>query len=346
MEIHKESFGTTPEGVEVDRYTLVNNRGARVAIITYGATITSVEIPDRRGNVENVVLSLESLQDYLDGHPYFGSTIGRFANRIAKGRFSIQSKEYCLATNNGPNHLHGGTKGFDKVVWSAESVETADAVGVVFSHHSPDGHEGYPGNLNVKATYTLTSDNELRMEYAAETDRPTIVNLTNHAYWNLAAASTDVLGHQLMLNADLYLPIDSGLIPLGELKAVRGTPMDFNAPQTLGSRIAEVEGGYDHCYVLNRSEQDEGPTLAARVVDPQSGRAMEVYTTQPGIQLYSGNVLDGALRRSETAFQKHFALCLETQHFPDSPNQPEFPSTLLEPGEEYRHTTVHRFDIA
>jgi aldose 1-epimerase len=260
-------------------------------------------------------------------------------------RFTLQGKEYVLATNNGPNHLHGGKIGFDKVVWKAEPVETADSVGVVFTHVSPDGDEGYPGKLNVKAVYTLTDANQLNIDYTATTDAPTIVNLTNHAYWNLTAARRDVLEHQLTLNADHYLPVDAGLIPTGTLQAVAGTPMDFTRPETIGARIAQVEGGYDHCYVINREPGTTGPTLAARVVEPTSGRVMEVFATQPGVQLYTGNFLDGTLRRGNTAFAKHFAFCLETQHYPDSPNRTAFPSTLLVPGETYRHTTIHKFGV-
>jgi aldose 1-epimerase len=343
MALTKESVGKTSDGTAVDRYTLSNRHGLRVAMLTYGATITAVEVPDRNGKIENVVLSLDSLQAHLKANPYFGSTVGRYANRIAKGRFSLLGKEYKLATNNGANHLHGGNRGFDKVVWNAEPVETPDSVGLVFTHESPDGDEGYPGKLNVKAVYTLTDGNELKIEYTATTDAPTVVNLTNHAYWNLTAARSDVLGHELTLNADRYLPVDAGLIPLGELKSVKNTPMDFTHLQTIGSRIAQVEGGYDHCYVLNRKLGESEPTLAARVVEPKSGRIMEVYATQPGVQLYTGNFLDGSLRRGNTSFQKHFALCLETQHFPDSPNRPSFPSTLLRPGETYEHITIHRF---
>lgn len=344
MALLKEPVGKTSNGTVVDRYMLTNCHGLRIAMLTYGATITSVEVPDRNGKVDNIVLSLDSLQGYLDGHPYFGSTVGRYANRIAKGRFSLLGKEYKLATNNGANHLHGGNVGYDKAVWKAEPVETADSVGVVFTHVSPDGDEGYPGKLNLQAVYTLTDGNELNIEYTATTDAPTVVNLTNHAYWNLAAATRDVLGHELMLNADRYLPVDAGLIPTGELRAVKNTLMDFTTPHTLGSRIAQVEGGYDHCYVINKGE-GKGPTLTARVVEPTSGRTMEVYATQPGVQLYTGNFLDGSLRRGNTAFTKNFAFCLETQHFPDSPNQPSFPSTVLTPGQTYRHITIHKFGV-
>lgn len=345
MALMKEPVGKTPDGTVVDRYTMTNSHGMRVAMLTYGAMLTSVETPDRQGRIENIVLSLDSLQDYFNGHPYMGSTVGRFGNRIAKGRFSLLGKEYKLATNNGPNHLHGGNRGFDKIVWHAEPVETADSIGLIFSLESPDGDEGYPGKLKVQAVYTLNDANELNIEYTATTDAPTIVNLTNHAYWNLSAGASNVLNHELTLNADRYLPVDAGLIPTGELRSVNGTPMDFTRPQTIGSRIAQVEGGYDHCYVLNRSEGETKPTLAARVFEPKSGRTMEVYATQPGVQLYTGNFLDGSLHRGNTSFVKHFAFCLETQHFPDSPNQPPFPSTVLTPGQQYRHTTLHKFGV-
>ncbi len=267
MSISKQSWGKTPEGAEVDLYTLGNANGLRVKIMTYGATITSVEVPDRNGKSENITLHLDSLADYLKGHPFFGSTVGRYGNRIAKGKFSLDGKQYTLATNNGPNHLHGGLKGFDKAVWKAEPVETDDSVGVVFSYESADGEEGYPGALSVRVTYSLTNDNELKMAYWAKTDKPTVLNLTNHTYWNLDdGGASDVLGHELTLNADRYLPVDAGLIPLGELKSVKGTPMDFLQPKTIGARIDQVEGGYDHCYVLNKEQGEKGLSLAARVV--------------------------------------------------------------------------------
>jgi aldose 1-epimerase len=346
MSVHKELFGKTPEGVAVDLYTLTNGKGLRVKIMTYGATIVSVEVPDRKGKAENVTLSLDTLDDYLKGHPFFGSTVGRYANRIAKGKFTLDGKQYTLATNNNENHLHGGLKGFGKAVWKVEPLETADAVGVIFTHVSPDGDEGYPGKLNAEVTYSLTNDNELKMEYEATTDRPTIVNLTNHTYWNLTGANDDVLGHELTLNADRYLPVDKGLIPLGELKNLKGTPMDFTAPMTIGSRIARVEGGYDHCYVLNK-KPGEGKNLspAAVVYEPKSGRVMEIYTSEPGVQFYSGNFLDGQQQRGGKKFTKHYGFCLETQHFPDSPNIPSFPSVLLKPGETYTHKTVHKFSV-
>jgi aldose 1-epimerase len=346
MSISKESLGKTAEGAEVDQYTLGNGNGLRVKIMTYGATITSVEVPDRNGKSENVTLHLDSLADYLKGHPFFGSTVGRYANRIAKGKFTLDGKQYTLATNNGPNHLHGGIKGFDKVVWKAEPVESDASVGVVFSYESADGEEGYPGALSVRVTYSLTNDDELKMAYWAKTDKPTVLNLTNHTYWNLGdGGASDVLGYELTLNADRYLPVDAGLIPLGELKNVKGTPMDFLRPNTIGARIKQVEGGYDHCYVLNKEPGEKGLSLAARVVAPKSGRVMEVYTTQPAIQFYSANFLDGTLHADGKTYGPHFAFCLETQHYPDSPNQPTFPTTVLKPGEEYEQLTVHKFSV-
>ncbi len=345
MGVNKEAFGETPDGTKVDLYTLTNDNGLKLKAMTYGAIITAVEVPNRDGKLENVTLHRDTLDDYLAGHPYFGAAVGRYANRIAKGKFTLDGTEYTLATNNEANHLHGGDKGFDKLVWKAEPVEGDDFVSVVFTLVSPGGDEGYPGELTATVTYSLTNDNELKMEYTATTDKPTVVNLTNHAYWNLAGAgSGDVLQHELTLNADRYLPVDEGLIPLGPPAPVKETPMDFTRPMTIGSRIGEVEGGYDHCYVLNK-KADEAMSLAARVVEPQSGRVMEIYTSQPGIQFYTGNFLDGTVTGSGVAYQKHDAFCLETQHYPDSPNQPDYPSTVLRGGETYRQVTVHKFSV-
>jgi len=351
MSIQKASFGKTPDGVEIDRYTLANSHGLTVRIITYGAIVTSVETPDRDGRPGEVTLGFETLDGYLAGHPYFGAIAGRVANRIAAGRFRIGGVEYQLATNNGPNHLHGGVKGFDKAIWKAKPVEGKDRVGVKLTHLSPDGDEGYPGNLSVTVVYTLTEANELNIDYTAETDKATPINLTNHAYWNLAdGGKTNVLGNRLTLNADRYLPVDSGSIPTGELRPVKGTPMDFIHEAALGARIEQVggtPGGYDHCYVLNKLPPGGDPlTLAAKVVEPTSGRVMEVYTTEPGLQLYTGNYLDGTLKSRGDVYEKRHGFCLEAQHFPDSINQPSFPSTLLAPGETYRQTTVYKFSVA
>ena len=346
MSISKEAYGKMPDGTAVDQYTLSNGSGMKVKIITYGATITSVETPDKNGKYENITLALDSLDDYVKKvPPYFGATIGRYGNRIAKGKFKLDGKEYTLATNNNENHLHGGKVGFDKVVWKAEEVKSPGAVGVKFTYVSKDGDEGYPGTLTTHVTYTLTDKNELKMDYAATTDKATVVNLTNHNYWNLSGCNHDILDEELYLNADGYLPVDAGLIPTGDITPVKETPMDFaSKPETIGARIAKVEGGYDHCYVLNK-KAGEKMTLAAKVVDPDTGRTMEVYTDQPGIQLYSGNFLDGTLVGGGKKFVKHYAFCLETQKYPDSPNQPKFPSTVLKPGETYEHHTMHTFGV-
>lgn len=344
MGIQKEILGTDADGVEIEQYTLTNANGMRAKIMTLGATLTSVEVPDRDGKLQNVTLSLDRVEEYVAGHPCFGSICGRYANRIAKGKFTLEGQEYTLAVNNGPNHLHGGIRGFHKVVWTAGPASAENGVGVTFTYQSRDGEEGYPGNLTVKAIYRLTNDDELTMEYVAVTDKATPVNLTNHAYWNLSGGgSGDVLDHELLLNADRYLPVDETQIPLGELRSVRGTPMDFTTPREIGSRIGEVAGGYDHCYVVNR-KAGETPALAARLRDPKSGRVMEVYTTQPGVQLYTANGLKQK-RSDGTEYGPHAGVCLETQHFPDAPNQPQFPSTILRRDETFRELTVHKFRV-
>jgi len=350
MSVTQEAYGKLPDGTQIDQFTLCNANGLKVKIINYGAIVTAVETPDRNGKIENITLYRDSLADYMetkDGKPttpYFGATIGRYGNRIAKGRFTLEGKEYKLAVNNGPNALHGGLKGFDKVVWKAEPVKTPNTVGVVFTYTSPDGEEGYPGTLQVKVTYSLTDKNELKMDYEATTDKATVVNLTNHNYWNLAGAGNgDILKHEVTLNADRFLPVDSTLIPLGELKPVKGTAMDFTSPKAIGKDMAQVEGGYDHCYVLSR--KDDGLSLAARVTEPTSGRAMEIFTTQPAIQFYGGNFLDGTIRGGGKTYEKHNGFCLETQHYPDSPNQKDFPTTLLRPGETFKQSTVHKFSV-
>ena len=348
MNVTQEVYGKLPDGTPIDQYTLSNPSGLKVKIINYGAIVTSVETPDRNGKIENITLHRDSLADYLerdkDGKPttpFFGATVGRYANRIAKGRFTLEGKEYTLAINNGPNSLHGGLKGFDKVVWKAKSFKTPDTAGVVFSYTSPDGEEGYPGTLQVKLTYSLTDKDELKMDYEATTDKTTVVNLTNHTYWNLAGADNgDILKHQLTINADQFLPVDETLIPLGSLDAVKGTAMDFTSPKAIGRDIAQVHGGYDHCYVLSRKGD-----FAMRVTEPTSGRVMEVNTTQPGVQFYTGNFLDGTVRGGGKTYQRHYGFCLETQHFPDSPNQKIFPTTVLKPGETYKQSTVHKFSV-
>lgn len=344
MGISKEPFGKVDD-TAVELYTLANKNGLKVKIMTYGAIITAVEVPDRNGQVQNITLFKDTVADYKAGHPFFGATVGRYANRIAFGKFTIGGTEYTLATNNNEHHLHGGNVGFDKKIWKAEELKGDDFVGVAFRYTSPDGEEGYPGKLEAKATYTLNNDNELKMVFEATTDKPTHVNLCNHAYWNLAGAgSGDVLDQVVMINADAYLPVDDGLIPLGKPEPVADTPMDFTTPTAIGARIDQVEGGYDHCWVLNKKKPGE-MSLCARVVDPGSGRVMEVSTTQPGVQFYTGNFLNGTDKGGGFEFDKHDAFCLETEHFPDSPNHPDFPTTLLKPGETYRETTIHKFSI-
>ncbi len=338
--------GKMPDGAAVYELTLTNANGIEAKVLTYGATLTTVKTPDREGKFESVTLYLDSFDDYLKGHPLFGSVVGRFANRIAGAQFTIDGTVYTVTPNAGTNHIHGGREGFQNVLWDAEPLRDKDGVGVVLRHISPDGHEGYPGKLDVTVTYKLTDDNALSIEYAAKTDKPTVINLTNHAYWNLAGAgSGDVLNHVLMINADRYLPSDRQKIPLGDLKDVKDTPMDFTKPEPIGSRISQVEDeNYDHCYILNK-KPSEGLSLAARVVEPKSGRVMEVYTTQPGVQLYTAKGLSSKLKTSRFAYGPYHGLCLETQHYPDSPNKPNFPSTILRPGEVFKHTTIYKFSV-
>jgi aldose 1-epimerase len=346
LRMEKNTYGKATDGTPVDEYVLSNGKGMTVKVITYGGIITDISVPDQRGKVTNITLGFDSLEGYLHKHPYFGAIVGRVANRIAKGKFTLDGKEYTLARNNGPNHLHGGDKGFDKVVWKAVPVKAEGEVGVKLSHVSPDGDEGYPGKLNATVTYSITSANELRLDYEATTDKATPVNLSNHTYFNLAGpAAGDILSHELVIYADLYTPTDATLIPTGELKPVKGTPYDFTTPHTIGSRIGQIKGdpgGYDINYVLRKS----GPGLhkAAWVHEPKTGRVMEVWTTQPGVQFYTGNFLDGSLKgRDGVVYAKHQGFCLETQHFPDAVNHPNFPSVILRPGQRYRQTTVFKF---
>jgi aldose 1-epimerase len=343
MDIQQDVFGKMPDGREIALFTLVNSQGIRARIISYGAILVSLEVPDKNGDLADITLGYPSLEGYLETTPYFGAVVGRYGNRIARGRFTLDGKEYSLATNNNDNHLHGGLKGFDKVVWDAEIVRTERAVGVKLRYLSPDGEEGYPGNLSCTMEYLLTENDELKFSYAATTDKATPVNLTQHSYWCLnGQGAGDILGHELMLNADQYTPVDEGLIPTGELREVQGTPFDFTLPHTIGERIGDVPGGYDHNFVLRSGGGDLA--LAARVFEPESGRVMEIFTDQPGIQFYAGNFLDGTITGKEgKVYRKHYGFCLETQHFPNSPNQANFPSTILRPGEEYRTRTVHKF---
>jgi aldose 1-epimerase len=347
LSVTEAEFGTLPDGTAVTLYSLCNSGGVRVKLTNYGGIVTSIQTPDRTGQAGEITLGFDTLKEYLAGHPYFGALVGRYANRIAAGRFSLDGRQYVLARNNGPNHLHGGEVGFDKVVWHARPFRHQRAVGVRLRYVSKDGEEGYPGNLAVEVTYSLTEDNELRIDYQATTDKPTPINLTNHTYWNLAGpAQGRIDEHQLVIYADHYLPVDEGLIPTGELRSVQGTPMDFREPHAIGERIEQVPGGYDHCYVLvHRTDRPDDLERAAWVHDPHSGRVLEVLTTEPGIQLYTGNFLDGSLASRGAVFHERTGFCLETQHFPDSPNQPSFPNTILRPGQTFRSTTVYRFSV-
>jgi len=345
--VTRAPFGTTTAGEAVDLVTLTNAHGMEVRVMTYGGIIVSLIVPDRHGAPGDVVLGYDSLAGYLEHSPYFGAIVGRYGNRIAKGRFTLGGTEYRLATNNGPNHLHGGTRGFDKVVWTADPFHNDSGVGVILQHTSPDGDEGYPGTLHAKVTYTLTERNELILDYEATTDRATPVNLTQHSYFNLAGTG-DILGHELMIAADNYTPVDTTLIPTGAIAPVAGTPFDFRTPHRIGARIGEDNaelrygGGYDHNFVLARA--DTGLAFAARLTDSLSGRTLEIRTTEPGVQFYSGNFLDGSITgKGGTIYRHRTGLCLETQHFPDSPNHPGFPSTILEPGRIYRSRTVWTF---
>lgn len=346
--IEVKPFGILPDGQKVLLYSLRNASGMTATIMNYGGIVVSLKIPDRKGNFEDIVLGYDDLESYLKKGNYFGAIIGRYANRIGKGTFTLDGITHKLTTNNGKNHLHGGAKGFHKVVWKGTPIRRRDGVGVKLTYLSKDGEEGYPGNLSVSVTYLLTNNNELRIEYEATTDKPTPVNLTHHGYFNLTGCRSDILNHKLMLNADKYTPVRKGMLPTGQLVPVQGTPMDFLKSTAIGARIdkddeqLKLGKGYDHNYVLKKN--DKGLTLAARVYEPNSGREMEVLTSEPGIQLYSGNWLKGARPgKGGTIYKRHWGFCLETQHFPDSPNQLDFPSTILRPGETYRTTTVYRF---
>ena len=346
-------FGTTPQGETVELFTMTNANGIEIRAISFGGIVISLKTPDRRGTLGDIVLGFDDIQPYFDGSPYFGAIIGRYGNRIGGARFDLDGSTYALAANDGPNNLHGGVRGFDKVVWQGEPFDTEEGVGVVFSYTSPDGEEGFPGTLQARVTYTLTNSDELTVDYLATTDKATPVNLTQHSYFNLAnAGAGDILGHELTLAADGYTPVDATLIPTGEIAPVAGTPFDFRTPHTIGERIAAedpqllIGGGYDHNWVLNGTPAD-GLTLAARVLEPTTGRTLEIRTTEPAIQFYSGNFLDGTLTgKGGVVYQHRAGFCLETQHFPDSPNKPAFPSTILRPGEEYGSRTVFRFGVA
>lgn len=347
MGIRRDVFGNTTSGETVELYSLENARGATAQIATYGATLVSLRVPDCSGTLGDVVLGFDTLDPYLGEHPYFGSAIGRYANRIANAMFELDGTAYRLPANDGAHHLHGGPRGFHVVLWEAEASESSGAPAVLLRRTSASGEQGYPGNLSVEMRYTLTHDNALRLDYSATTDAPTVVNLTNHAYFNLAGAET-VLDHVLTIHGAHFLPVDGTLVPCGEALPVRGTAFDFTAAARIGERMAQDHEqfvparGYDHCWVLDTAGSLE--KAAAELYDPQSGRVMTIHTTQLGLQFYSGNFLDGTVTgKGGLRYAKYGGLCLETQHFPDSPNRPAFPSTVLRPGEVYRQTTVYRF---
>jgi aldose 1-epimerase len=348
-QINQRPFGQTKDGTPVTLFTLRNNKGAEAGIINYGGLVIFLKVPDRNGHFDDVVLGYDNLADYIKESPYFGAMIGRYGNRIAKGKFTLDGKEYTLAINNGPNALHGGIKGFDKVVWEPKVLATLDGPSLELRYTSKDGEEGYPGTLTVKATYTLTEDNALKLEFTATTDKDTVLNLTQHSYFNLAGKG-DILNHQVMIPADKFTPVDSTLIPTGELKPVEGTPFDFRTPTAIGARIGQDDeqlkfgGGYDHNWVINKPMGQLG--LMGRVYEPTTGRVLEVFSTEPGLQFYTGNFLDGKLTgKGGWAYQFRNGFCMEAQHYPDSPNQPNFPSVVLKPGEVYRNTIIFKFSV-
>ena len=342
--VDQETFGQTDRGANVDLFTLTNTSGHTVKITDYGGIVPSLLVPDKNGNLEDIVLGFDDFQSYLDGHPYFGAIVGRYANRIAGGMFELKGVLYKLAANDGKNHLHGGIKGFDKVVWNSESFKGKNEVGIKLSYVSKDMEEGYPGNLKVKVIYRLTNENQLMIDYFAETDKACPEHLTHHGYYNLTAGKQNILNHEMMIKASSYVVIDENLIPTGEIRDLIGTEMDFTQPNTVGSRIDQIKGGYDHCYVINKKPGQM--SLIARVYEQTSGRVMEVYSTEPGVQFYSGNFLDGSIiGKHDIVYNEHFGFCLETQHFPDSPNRENFPTTMLYPGEKYTHSTVYQFSI-
>lgn len=341
------SFGKTSEGEDVECFKLKNKNGMVAEIITYGATLTRFLVPSGGDSSTNIVLGFDNIEQYQKESPYFGSTVGRVANRIANGEFELDSKSYKLPINNGPNTLHGGLKGFDKRIWIAEPFEHDGGRGVLFKYTSADMEEGFPGKMSVAVKYTLDDGDRLQLDYEATTDKATPVNLTNHSYFNLAGAGHgDILSHELTLYADNFLPVDQNLVPLGSLEKVGGTPMDFRTATAIGAQIAKVEGGYDHNYVIQQNASSPNPAcppvLAAEVKEPKSGVRLVMYTTEPGVQFYSGNFLDGTAVGNGGAYQKHFGFCLEAQHYPDSVHQPAFPSTILRPGETYKQTTIYQ----
>ncbi len=349
--ITKADFGKTPDGQAVDLYTLRNDQGVEARIMTYGGIVQSLFVPDKSGKLGDVVLGYDNLQGYIDKTPYFGALIGRYGNRIGGAKFTLDGQTYTLATNNGPNSLHGGLVGFDKVVWTARPLPTSHGPALILTYVSKDGEEGFPGNLQVTAIYTLTDKNELKLDFTAKTDQATVVNLTHHSYFNLSGQGNgDILGHVVYINSGQTTPVDSGLITTGEFADVTGTPFDFRKPATIGARINDPDKvlqfgpGYDHNWVINKLLGQFG--LQARVVDPASGRVMEVWSDEPGLQFYAGNFLDGTIKgKGGVAYQIHTGFCMEPQHYPDSPNKANFPSVVLRPGQTYHNTIVYKFSV-
>ena len=348
--ITRSAFGKLEDGTEISLYTLTNAAGTVATITNYGGIIVSIKTEDKNGNLEDIVLGFDSLSSYVKNNPFFGAIVGRYGNRIAKGKFKLDDQSYNLAVNNGENHLHGGLKGFDKVVWAGDNYNTPDGAVLKLTYTSKDLEEGYPGNLQAEVTYTLTNDNELKIDYKATTDKKTIVNLTNHSYFNLSGnTKTDILNHEVSIAASKFLPVDKGLIPTGGPKDVKGTPFDFTTAHTVGERIndkdqqLQIGGGYDHCWVFDDSNK---PSPKATVYDSASGRFMELFTTEPAVQFYSGNFLNGSVTgKFNTVYTKRFGLCLETEHYPDSPNQSSFPTTVLNPGDVYTTQTIYKFSV-
>ena len=343
MKVVREVFGQISGTGEANLYTITNSNGLTLKVTDYGCTIQSILVPDKNGQPGDVVLGFDTLEGYLQDHPYIGTIVGRYANRIANGRFTLDGKEYQLVQNHGKNHLHGGTVGFDKVLWQAAEFADKNGAGVSLAYVSHDMEEGYPGFLRVSVTYTLDDENQVCLDYQAITDKPTHLNLTNHSYFNLNGAAAAVYDHELWIASSRYVVTDQALIPTGEIGSVEGGPLDFRTPKLIGKDIHKLEGGYDLCYILEGDGKE--PVLAARVVHAESGRCMETFTTQPGIQLYTSNFLADLTGKGGIPYRKHLALCLETQHFPDSPNQPGFPSTLLRSGETYRQRSIYKFSI-
>jgi aldose 1-epimerase len=346
--VKKEEFGKTPDGRTVNIYTIKNANGVELKVSEFGATLVSLKVPDKEGNFEDIILGFDNLEGYINDASFQGVIAGRYANRIAKGKFTLDGKEYTLATNDGENHLHGGAEGFGKKVWKGEELKTDEGAGVKLTYLSKDGEEGYPGNLENTVKYILNDNNELKIVLKSKTDKATPVNLTNHAYFNLKGEGNGtILEHKLQLNAKEYTPVDDGLIPTGEIKSVEGTPLDFTELKSIGARIEEVDkkfhGGYDHNFIITKS--DEPLSMACKVVEPESGRVMEIHATMPGVQFYSGNFLDGFKGKGGKAYNQHYAFCIEPQYYPDSPNKPDFPSCILKAGEERKETILYKFSV-